>query len=538
MPAPAELTNPPLRKTWQDAKNKSEEAAKKSKETSKLEDLHKKKMKGALGPDLEEWPKKYPDWAKLTELKKKIDVTIHTYQEAVKGSGLTDPVKKPMATALAEIKTEMDERLQKAEQLVGSNLELGLKLSKKTITPIKVFQLDVANQVNAASKKSKYKADKILLELILGDDRVLKNVPNDVEDGTLAEEIRDAASFSTIIKDLANLLDSLPDMSETAAAKKFEEGMDKVIEDATARAAKPIMELVKVRSDYTMYRVKKGATLTLLVGGIIASTVALAATPFTGGVSTIAGCLGLFKSINTLAKEVTMLALSTEQTVHKVTADISTLNKQYITVSGTVVGVGEVGKTTVNSLVGPFFTTIKQTKTDCDQVTDKINTLVVKAHDQSQELEELLKEQSKMQHELSSFEQINKAKLTPEEIKTFLAIKAQVEKTTGPVDKLIKGIQVLNQRVKNNKGAYIMLKRAIDFLSAKEPTWAKVAEVLIQTCASVGFIVAGNVNAPEPLELMKVTHEVAETMSRVIEPMEIAKDLAEELEEMIKKHKK
>jgi hypothetical protein len=143
-----------------------------------------------------------------------------------------------------------------------------------------------------------------------------------------------------------------------------------------------------------------------------------------------------------------------------------------------------------------------------------------------------------MQHELSSFEQINKAKLTPEEIKTFLAIKAQVEKTTGPVDKLIKGIQVLNQRVKNNKGAYIMLKRAIDFLSAKEPTWAKVAEVLIQTCASVGFIVAGNVNAPEPLELMKVTHEVAETMSRVIEPMEIAKDLAEELEEMIKKHKK
>jgi hypothetical protein len=224
--------------------------------------------------------------------------------------------------------------------------------------------------------------------------------------------------------------------------------------------------------------------------------------------------------------------------VHKVTSDISTLNKQYITVSGTVVGVGEVGKTTVNSLVGPFFTTIKQTKTDCDQVTDKINTLIVKTHDQAQKLGALLTEQSKMQHELSSFEQINKGKLDPQEIKAFLGIKAQVEKTTGPIDKLIKGIQVLNQRVEKNKGAYIMLKRAIDFLVAKEPTWAKVAEVLIQTCASIGFIVAGNVNAPEPLELMKVTHEVAETMSRVIEPMEIAKDLAEELDEAIKKHKK
>jgi hypothetical protein len=538
MPGAAELATPPLRKTWTDAKKKSEEAAKKSKETDKLEDLHKKKMKGALGPDLEDWPKKYPDWNKLNELKKKIDVTLHTYSEAVKGSGLTDPVKKPMAAALLEIKTEMDERLKKAEELVNGDMKLGLKLSKKAITPIIVFQMDVARQVDAKAPKAKYKAEKILLEVILSDDRVIKNVPNDLDDGHLAEEIRNAASFSTIIDDLADLLNSLPDMDEGAASKKFEAGMDKVIQDALARAAKPILELVKVRSDYTMYKVKKGATLTLAVAGVVASIVTLATTPFTGGVSTIAGCVGLAKSISTISAEVNKLALSAEGLINKVTGDISTLNKQYITVSGTVVGVGELGKTTVNSIIGPFFTTIKDTKTNCDQVVDKINSLVVKSHDQSQDLGGLLTEQSKMQKALSSFEQMNKGQLTPEEIKIFLQIQTQVEKTTGPIDKLIKGIPVLVQRVEKNKGAFIMLKRAIDFLAAKEPTWAKVGEVLIQTGASIGFIVAGNVNVPEPMEILKVAHTIGETASRVLEPLNIAKELAESLEEMVKKHKK
>jgi len=61
MPEPAQiLGTPPLRKKWQDARKLSDDAAVKSKEDKKLAELHKNKMKGALGPDLESWPKNYP----------------------------------------------------------------------------------------------------------------------------------------------------------------------------------------------------------------------------------------------------------------------------------------------------------------------------------------------------------------------------------------------------------------------------------------------------------------------------------------------
>jgi hypothetical protein len=274
------------------------------------------------------------------------------------------------------------------------------------------------------------------------------------------------------------------------------------------------------------------------VAGVIASTVSLAATPFTGGVSTIAGIIGIFKSINTITTEVANATMKTEVFVIKVTGEIQTLYTQYVTASKTVVGVGEMAKTAVNSLVGPFFTTIKSAKTNCDQVQDRVNGLFVRTNDYAVKLGSLLTDQSKLQQELSSYEQLTKNKLAPEEAKKFVALHSKVEQTAPVVDRLIKNIQELHKRVEANKGAYVMLNQALTQLAVKEPTWSKVGQILIQVATSVGFLVAGNVNVPEPLEYLKLTKTIAEDMSRVIEPLEAAKELGEGLNDLIKKRKK
>jgi hypothetical protein len=98
-----------LRTKWKTAKAAAEKAAGKN-EGSKLAALHKEKMKDRLGPDLEDWPKLYPNWSKLEHQKGELDKKIDTYSKAVKESGLTDGVKNPMLLALKEIKAAMAAR--------------------------------------------------------------------------------------------------------------------------------------------------------------------------------------------------------------------------------------------------------------------------------------------------------------------------------------------------------------------------------------------------------------------------------------------
>lgn len=532
------LGTPPLRAKWQAAKKKSDDEAKKSKETSKLDTLHKNKMKGALGPDLEAWPKLYPDWSKLQNQKVKIDNTIKTYKEALKGSGLTEAVTKPMNVALKEIGEAMTERLQTAHDLLNSDMKLALKASTKVISPIVIFQQDVAKQVEAKAGKTRLKPVKIQLEVILSDDAVLKHVPSEVDNGYLAEAIRNKASFSTVIDNLAQLLKSVDNLEPEAAEDKFEKGMDAIIEKAAERAGEPILELVHVRSSYRMYQVKKGATLALAVGGAIASTVSLAASPFTGGVSTIAGIIGLIKSINTLSTEATKLALNAEEFLGKVTDDLSSLYKQYKDVQSGVVGTGELVKVTVNSLVGPVFATIGECKGDVEQAESKNDKLFIKANDQASKLGELLNDQKLLQQQLSAYEKESKPTLEPAEIQRLLQLHKKIDDSAKPVQAMIDSIGVLHTRVEKNKGVLVMLKQSLNQLAAKEPTWSIVGQILVKIGSSAAFMIAGGVNAPEPVESLKMVKAVAENCSRAIESLEAAKEAGEGLNELIKKRKK
>jgi hypothetical protein len=127
MPGPPQaLVNPPLRPVWSDARKASESLAKTLKQADEFAET-RKKMKGDLGPDLENWPKLYPEYPKLKSAKDKIDLTIKQYSDALKGSGLDDKVTNPMLAALKKVKSAMDTRLAEAEKLIASDEKLAIK---------------------------------------------------------------------------------------------------------------------------------------------------------------------------------------------------------------------------------------------------------------------------------------------------------------------------------------------------------------------------------------------------------------------------
>ena len=62
-------------------------------------------------------------------------------------------------------------------------------------------------------------------------------------------------------------------------------------------------------------------------------------------------------------------------------------------------------------------------------------------------------------------------------------------------------------------------------LSAKEPTWAKVGEVLINTSANVEFLVAANVAWPDAYKIAETTKAIVDTVGNVAGSLDGAKSL-------------
>jgi hypothetical protein len=540
---PTTLVTPPLRPIWSAAKKTAEAKAKELKEDAKFADLAKR-MKDSLGPDLEAWPKDYPKFDKLKTNKTKIDTTIHNYSETLKNAPVNANVKKPLTDALAKIKKAMDERLVEAKEHIDSDLKLGIKESqKKQHTPLIIFNQDIAKQVNEKAPKANLEAEKLLLEVILSDDKVLKNIPEGLDDPVLAKELREAANFHLVIEQLAKLMTDCgasvkSDKDVPAAEHKFEQGMDKIIEECLNRTAKPVFELTGVRSDYKMYKIKQAASLGASIAGAVGGVVGLAITPFTGGASTILGIISLINAGITIGRQLATLSEEAEGLINRVAVDINTLNKQYESASKTLVGVGEMGKTLVNSTFGPALTTIKGCKGDCDTVTDKINGLTVKTHDEAQDLGKMLTEQSKLQKQLSEFERISKPQLEPAEIQKFTLIDKAVDASAKSVEKLIKDIETLDKRVATCKVSHKILAGALGQIAAKEPTWAQVGEILISAVVAAGFMVGGNVNTPDPYKCLELVDKINTGLGDALSTLTAASSAAGDLNDLIKKRSK
>jgi hypothetical protein len=535
-----ELGTPPLREVWQGVKTKAEAEAKKVKEGDKYSAMAKK-FKIDLGPDLEKWPKLYPAFDKLTAGKGKIDETIKQYGETVKAAGLNANVAKLLTEGLKKIKTEMDARLAKAELLVGSDMGAALKESaKKQIAPLVIFKQDIAAQVIAKSGSAAkiLHVDSIALEVILTDPNVLKNVPNDLDDALLAQQIRDKAAFGRVVQDVATALGKAAktvrrSTKDVEGAKaQFKVDVDKAVADALARAAEPILKLTKVKTAYTSYKVMSGIKLTLTSIGAAAGIVSLALTPLTFGVSTVAGCIGIAKSAVSIGQQIGKLSLKAEELALKVSEDLVTLNKQYENAKKTLVGVGELAKTLVNATLPTMVTTIKECSSDCEQVKSKIDGIDVSAHDTAQKLGALLTEQTKLQKALGEFEKIVKPTFTGEEAKKVQVLMGAVNATAPKVTALITKIGELNTRVKKTTATHKILADGVKQLAAKEPTWAKVGEVVINVAAAAGFGLT-NINAPDPYSFATLASTIVSDIGYVESGLETVLAAGEDLKGLL-----
>jgi len=540
---PQELTTPPLHPIWSLAKKTATAKAKELKEDKKYAELEKKMNKN-LGPDLDSWPKDYPKSDKLKANKSKIDATIHTYTEAVKSAALNAAVKKPLNDALAKIQKEMDERAKEAEMWILSDkaMEESKTMSKKNLVPLKIFAQDVAKLVNAKAPKANLQAQKLWLDIVISDVKVLEKVPAAYDNAKLANSIREQADFTLVIDQLAKLLTECganvtTDKDVPAAEKKFKEGMEKIIDAATIRGAKPIAELCKIRVDNVKYVVVQTATLIGHIGAVITGAVALAGTPFTAGASTIMGIITIVNQSIAIGEQVAKLAMDEEQLMNVVASDLKTMYDNYKGAEK-LIGPAEMAKTLVTATIGIPVPSIDGCKKDCDQVTDKINRLFEQNNKQAEKLGKCLTEQEKLKKEIANFESRDLAKLEPAEKQRFAKIKQGVEKSPEVIMALIEATNKLDERVKIARTKHQILSQALGQLAGKVPTWAVVGQFLIKVGAAVGFLVAGNVNVPDPYKCADLAVKVTTDLGNVIGSLQGASDAASDMNEMIGKHAK
>ncbi|MBX3606294.1 MAG: hypothetical protein KF788_13525 [Piscinibacter sp.] len=540
-----ELGTPSLHTTWSEAKKKAEIEAKKAKQADKFTTLEKK-FKSDFGPNLDKWPKLYPDFSKLKTGCTALQTTLKTYKDFVKAAGLDDKAAKPMVTALDSIKNDLQARLSKAETLIASDVNLAIAASKKTQrTPIIVFHLDVAAQVMKAAgdKGEGLEATRIDLDVVLSDPEVLKKVPNDLDDAVLANKIREAANFKKVIDDIA---DGFAVAAKTvrenpkslgAAETKFKASIDSAIEAAVTRAVGPIDQLAKVKTSYRNYKIKTGVDITLKALGTASGAVALGLAPLTLGASSVIGMIGTAKGAVALGNAIANASEQAEVFAARVAAAIAELGKQYATASKNAVGGAEIGKTLVNATMPTLITTIKSASGDCETLGKKVDGLEVATHKKAELLGKMLTDQSKLQGACNALEKV-KGDFGDAEAKKAEKLIKSTEAVDKEVEGLIKKVDTLHTRMKATKETHRKLAEKMAAIASKEPTWAQVAEVVINAGAAAGFLAAGNVGVPEPYAVAKLANDINSQIGNVVGSLDALKSGFEDLKGIAEKAKR
>jgi FtsZ-binding cell division protein ZapB len=542
-----EINTPSLRTVWKTAKDKAEKAAK-PKEESKFKTLEKA-FKEDLGPDLDNWFKGWPDIAKVTKAKAEIDKTIVAYKKSVKESGLSAPIIKIMTDALIDIDTELGERLKQAELYheAKSDPELAkaLKSSKTDLTPIMLFaRHDVANDVASLAKKAagKIKIDSIIIEIVLDDPKVLAAAPdNDKDYNALAKQMYGAADRDKIVKDLAEALDKIAETVKgpgdaSRAQGDFDKALGVVLDAAANRASAVFIKLAKDKVAAVKYKITKTAKITLLLGGLGVSIAGLASAPFTGGAHAVFAIAGILRTSRELYVTLHKLALEAEQLAAALAGDLNELLKAYKKASNNEVGAKELGKEFINSLWPEGITTISTCKTNSGELKSKISNLNVNAHSTSDKMDEALKKQRQANAEVKSFTDASKASLSPAETKRLAKLIMSEAKLAEHIQGLVEKTEKLLERVQTMQKTHEELHKVVETLAAKRPTWAEVAILVTKVAVSAGFLVGGNVGAPEGYEVVKLAHEGVEHTAQALESFAAAKEAAEDIKEMIKAH--
>lgn len=559
--APKSITDPSLHKEWSAAKSTAGKAAKKAgKAVQKtFSELTKSAFKKDLGPNLDKFGKLYPDYPKMNAMVNgSIMPAIALYTKAVKNSGLPKAVTDPLENALKAIKKKQSARLEAAEKLIASDMSLAIKASKKkTPPPIVVFKHpDILRAIS--SKIGKLKnidvTGKFAIEVIIGDKEILDKFPESKDYSNAAIKIKREGDFDKLTDEIAAAAQAV-DVSIgkgtalASAQKVFEKAVDKAISGAADRATTEAARLGGLRAKSKWASIKRGGKLVLTFAGATAAIAGLALTPFSFGVSTVAGAVGLAKSAVSIGKQVADIASTAEMLANGIAKDLNTLKTQYdkwlkdpaVKKAGGVsnkMGMAELAKSGVNALAPTLITTINSVKQDAGTYDESIDRLEVRADKLADNLTDLMKKQNEADKHYKKLGVDAKDALSDKEFQVLKGLIKKLNTSQNNVTGLIKVVGAQNKRVDANRKSAKALNKQIKQIASKNPLWSDVGIVLFEATASVAFTLAGSVNAPDPFKFAQPAMKVVDILDKTLTAAQDAESLANGLKDSVEKRKK
>ncbi len=538
MPTPVEISDPCMRKAWQDAKKVAETKAKSKKQEKVWKELEKK-FNLDLGPSLKKWPSSYPNIGEMRSKKSQIETVLGKYQKFVKEQKgtLDKTVLLPLTNGIDEATDQLELRLGLAISLLGQDEDLALKQaikeSKKPLKPVTVFRHpDLSAKIMSKAPKARdfVEINKLEIEVILSDDKILSKV--DDNDGDMGQKIRDAADFKQLGKDI---LVAYVKAAQTVKADStkfnqanstFERDFETALEASVGRAGAELHRLAGVRTDYRNYKIKSGAQLALTITGTVAGAVSLGLAPFTGPAMAISA-LGAVRGAVSTGKQIALLSMEAEELIVRVQKNVRGLDKRYKEWSGAQIGGSEVGVTLVNAIAPTFFSTIKSCAGECDQIGDKINGIEVEAGDVSIKLNKAIDDQETLLKDTRAWIKANRLEMNKKLENSFKSMLVEIKKNQTQVGEMIGEVGTLNSRLRKASVDQKKLSKLIGELSAKEPTAAKFAEVFVELGSSVGFLVAANVGWPDAYDVAKTAKAISDGIGNTVGVADGLKGLVE-----------
>ncbi|MGK0391624.1 MAG: hypothetical protein ACI94Y_004391 [Maribacter sp.] len=443
---------------------------------------------------------------------------------------------------LDDVKNGLDGKVESILDIIDSDFDTAMEESdlmhKKKIKPMILLQHNIGPRLLGEltkEEKAYIEIGDVDVEIIIGDpDVLIKMDENSLEKQKATEE----ANFNRIADEIAVELKRLiaeyklnPE-NEDVYEKEMDDIIKIKIKEGIKRAIDELSRLVDVRASYKKYKIKAAVDITLNVAGIIASVSGTVMAPITGGATVVIGMIGLFKSAVNLGKKIGKLSLEAEEMIARVYDNLNTLNERYQTASRNKVGASEMGVTLANAIGGEMFNTIKEVKSDCSQVGDKINGLEVNAGSLAKKLDALLDAQEDYRKELRKMETQVKD-FTPKQAKAitklFTALDSSYEIVSDQIGEVIK----MGKRVNDGRTKHDELTKKVAILAKREPTWAKVSEVVINAAVGVAFITAGNVGGPEAYSFVGIGKDLADNIGTGLDVFGELRTIVEEVAELV-----
>lgn len=545
MATPPEVSDPPLRKYWVEIKKTAGVKAKAKKQDKAYVEFCKQ-FNLDLGPSLKKWPGYYPNLGKMATERTKIELTITKYLKFVKDgkAALDKSVLIALKSGLNTLKDQLANRTAIAESALMGNEDLALKQAikeskKKPLKPVVVFNsTDLSSTIMKMVPKGADYAiiNELKIQVILADDKVLKKV--DDNDGNMAEKIKNAADFAQLKKDIAvgyhkaaAAIKANPDAFNQANSA-FESAVQTAIQAATGRASEELNRLADVKVEYRNYRIISGVKLGATIAATTAGVASLAMAPFTGPAMVISAA-GVLKGAKVIGDQIADLSMSAEEMIRELQADVKGLNKRYSEWKGSQIGGAEVASTLVNALAPTIFPTIKRCASHADTIVSKINGIETKAGALSVQLNKTLDAQTSADSDIKKWIKDNKKAIDNSVQKSAVKLLQILAGNQTKVTGLIEKISTMNTQVTKARADHKRLDTQIKALSAREPTIAKFAEVLVEIGASVTFLASANVGWPDAYKLTEGAKAVSDMIGNVVGSLDGAVGAAEEMKGFI-----